>query len=311
MKERWGAFSVRDHLTDAPFVSDVLLYDRLIIPVPDPKDIHAETFWADEGWKPNLLRDCLQILKVKTDSSDGLAFAIPWDKSKRDRFRSRMSAASALATQQRYPDLTNYIDPFRMTSDLLKDDFRPALPPGVSKAWTVAAYPSTEAFNRDIAVSDVERRTRLAGVITHRFLTPAQSDPKHEMLKRAVELSRSNDFAKKRARFYAWQEQIIEEEISDEKAIEELDQLLDDYNQATQKALRDVVGKYVFTVIPVGLAMGGAVLAGPGPGLVIAAASGLVELARFWKFDRKPVIENGDLDAAAMVHDAKKALPLQ
>ena len=57
-----------------------------------------------------------------------------------------------------------------------------------------------------------------------------------------------------------------------------------------------------------GLAMAGAVLAGPGPRLVIAAASGPVELTRFWKFDRKPVIADGDLDAAAMVHDAREVL---
>jgi len=52
------------------------------------------------------------------------------------------------------------------------------------------------------------------------------------------------------------------------------------------------------------------VMAGPGPGLLLAGTSGLVELARFWKFDRKPVIDNGDLDAAAMVHDARKVVSL-
>lgn len=310
MRERWGTFSVRDHLSDAPFVSEVLLYDRLIIPVPDASDIGAEAFWADEGWKPDVLQNCLDILKVKTDNSDGLALTIAWDKSKRERFESKMSTAAALAMQQRDPDRNYYIDPFAMTRELLKDDFRPALPPGVAKAWTVAAYPSTDAFERDLAVSDADRRTKLAGVMRHRFLTPAQSDPKHEMLKRAVDLSSSSDFRKKRARFYAWQEQIIAEDISNEKAIEELDQLLNDYNQATRAALGAVVGRYVFTVIPIGLTMAGAMLAGPGAGLVIAAASGLIELARFWKFDRNPVIENGDLDAAAMMHDARKGLPL-
>jgi hypothetical protein len=30
---------------------------------------------------------------------------------------------------------------------------------------------------------------------------------------------------------------------------------------------------------------------------------GLVQLARFWRFDRKPVTADGDLDAAVMVHD--------
>jgi hypothetical protein len=75
------------------------------------------------------------------------------------------------------------------------------------------------------------------------------------------------------------------------------------YGDATQKTFNDTVVKYVFTVIPIGLTMAGAVIAGAGPGLVIAGSAGLVELARFWNVDRKPVIADGDLDAAAMVHD--------
>src|SRR5580700_8177567 len=145
MRERWGAFSVRDHVSDAPFVSEVLLYDRLIIPVP-ADDSLAEVTWANNKWHPDLLHECLDVLKVKTEHVDGLALTVPWDASKEERFKSRMSMAAALATQQRFPEQPYYTDPFEMTRMLLKDEFRPALPPGVSKAWTVAAYPSAEAF---------------------------------------------------------------------------------------------------------------------------------------------------------------------
>ncbi len=247
---------------------------------------------------------------MKTDKTDGLALTVPWDNSKRERFKNRMSMASALAMQRRDPEQTYYMDPFQMTRMLVKDEFRPALPAGVSKAWTVAAYSSSEAFRRDVSTSTVDRRAQLALSLSHRFLTPVQSDPKHDMLKRAVDLATTDAFRRKRARFYEWQEGIVQEEISDDKAIEELEQHLLDYNEATRKAFGEVVTKYAFVVIPIGLSMAGAVLAGPGPGVVIAAASGLVELTRFWKFDHKPVIADGDLDAAAMVHDARKVLSL-
>src|SRR5579864_5601280 len=102
MRERWGTFSVKDHKADAPFVSDVLLYDRLVIPVP--ASTKEEAYWNSQGWEPHGLRDCLDILGVKTDKTDGLALMVPWDDSKRARFRSRMSTAAALATQQRDPD---------------------------------------------------------------------------------------------------------------------------------------------------------------------------------------------------------------
>lgn len=302
MRERWGALSVRDHISDAPLVAEVLLYDRLVIPVPDPNESLGEQDW-EQKWQPELLYECLDILKVKTEGTDGLALTVPWDKSKRERFNNRMSMAAALATQQRYPEMHHYMDPFAVTRMLIKEEFRPALPPGVSKAWTVAAYPSTAAFRSDISNPGDDRKAHLAFSISHQFLTPTQPDPKHEILKRAVDLATSDDFRRKRAHFYNWQEKIIQDEISDEKAIEELEQLLLAYGDATQKTFNDTVVKYVFTVIPIGLTMAGAVIAGAGPGLVIAGSAGLVELARFWNVDRKPVIADGDLDAAAMVHD--------
>src|SRR5262245_6702252 len=125
MRERWGAFSVRDHLTDAPFVSEVLLYDRLVIPVP-PTDKSQDEFWAT--FEPERQKSCLDILKVKTAEQDGLSLTVPWDASKRDRFKNRMSAAAALATQRRAPEQLHYMDPFEMTRQLIKDEFRPALP---------------------------------------------------------------------------------------------------------------------------------------------------------------------------------------
>jgi hypothetical protein len=310
MRERWGAFAVRDHVSSAPFVTDVLLYDRLIIPVPDPNDLLAKPYWEGQKWQPELLEDCLKIRKVKTENQDGLALTVPWDGPKRERFKNQMSLAAGLAAQQRAPETTYYMDPFELTRELIKGEFRPTLPAGVSKAWTVAAYSSADAFRRDVAITNPNRRTQLATVLSYHFFTPIKSDPKHEMLKRAVDLATTPAFRSKRERFYQWQEEIIQEDISNQKAIEELEQRLLEYNEATRKALRDVVAKYVFTVIPITLAMTGAVLAGPATGLVLAAASGLVELSRFWKFDRKMVIANGDLDAAAMVQDARKVLGL-
>ena len=236
-------FPVRDHVSNAAFVSEVLLYDRLVIPVPDPEDKMSEASWTNEGWKPELLHECLDVLKVKTDTMDGLALTVPWDSSKRERFKNQMSMASALASQKRNPEQTYYMDPFLMTRMLLKNEFRPALPAGVSKAWTVAAYSSSDAFRQDVSTSNADHRAQLALLLSHRFLTPIQNDPKHDMLKRAVDLATTDAFRRKRACFYEWQEEIVQEQISDEKAIEEFEQHLLDYNEATRKAFGEVVEK--------------------------------------------------------------------
>jgi hypothetical protein len=310
MRERWGTFSVRDHVAESPFVSDVLLYDRLVIPVPDPDDPVSAARWEQQGWKPEDQQRCIEILGIKTDTTEGLALVVPWDKSKEERFRSRMSTAAALAAQQRDPQAGWYMDPFEMTRAMNAEEFKPALPDDVTKAWAVAAYPSAEAFRRDLAAAQAgeERKAQLAFALRHRFFTPRGPDPRHELLKRAVDLSMKDDFRAKRASFYAWQEDVIENEMTDQKAIRELEQLLAAYDAATEKAFGDVVAKFAFTAMPVTLGLGGALLAGPMAGIVIAGVAGLVEFARYWAFDSKPQIDNGDLNAAAMLHDASGIL---
>ncbi len=85
------------------------------------------------------------------------------------------------------------------------------------------------------------RNVRFAMTMSHQFLTPIGKDPNHEMLRRAVDLSTSDGFRRKRQAFYSWQEGVIEENISDEKAIEEMEQQLKALNEATQHAFGDTM----------------------------------------------------------------------
>ncbi|HLW69271.1 MAG TPA: hypothetical protein VKS22_01475 [Candidatus Binataceae bacterium] len=196
------------------------------------------------------------------------------------------------------------------TKEFIKNEFLPPLPFGVSKAWTVAAYGSGDGYLQEAATADPDRHRGLAGVIAYHFLTPAESDPEHELLKRAVDLVAKDDFRRKRAAFYAFQEDVIQNDISDNKAIEELQVLLKDYNEATRKAFISTVARYVFLMIPMALAMVGVLIPGKAAGLVLVGTGGPVEFTKFRLFERKPSIEAGELDAAAMIHDARKKLPL-
>jgi hypothetical protein len=76
------------------------------------------------------------------------------------------------------------------------------------------------------------------------------------------------------------------------------------------RVLETSSARYAFMAIPIGLTLTGALITGSEAGMVLVGAGGLVNLARFWRFDRKPVIEAGDLDAVAMIHDAREELPL-
>lgn len=54
--QTWGTSSVTDHLGPRAFVTDVILYDRLVIPVPDAKERKR---WADIGRRPDVLTTSL------------------------------------------------------------------------------------------------------------------------------------------------------------------------------------------------------------------------------------------------------------
>lgn len=46
-RELWGTFSVADHLRERAFVAEILLYDRLVIPVPPDDEERGR--WEDLG----------------------------------------------------------------------------------------------------------------------------------------------------------------------------------------------------------------------------------------------------------------------
>lgn len=92
--ETWGTYSVRDHLRARPFVTDVFLYDRLMIPrPPNPEEEAADeslaaedrgkeyTRWREAQWDPDRQLTLLKILREKD-----LTVELPWDKRAREQW---------------------------------------------------------------------------------------------------------------------------------------------------------------------------------------------------------------------------------
>jgi hypothetical protein len=86
-KQRWGTFSVADHLNVRSLVPDVLLFDRLIFPYSSDKG--EWTYWNKEGWDPALLDYC--FLKLEE-----LVLPVEWGDKERKEFRSNMVQSEAL-----------------------------------------------------------------------------------------------------------------------------------------------------------------------------------------------------------------------
>jgi hypothetical protein len=70
VKERWATLSVRDHADTRSLVPDILMYDRLVVPIPPGESEIGR--WRRSGWNPELQEDRLKHL-------GDIAIRVPWD----------------------------------------------------------------------------------------------------------------------------------------------------------------------------------------------------------------------------------------
>ncbi len=293
-RERWGTFSVRDHTRKHPFAVDALIYDRLII--PRPANPEERLRWSKAGWEPDQLDSILCTLGIfdAEKNPNGRAITVPWDNYTRDLFNRRAETARIVNEEANYG----------LTRRLLATELLPDAPQGIRRVAILAAYPSITAVQKEwIGYNERERRETLTIALVHRFVVPApRGKSEQELLQEAVTLAKDSEFQKKRTQMYRWQDDVIRTGMSSEEALEEMAQYVDEYNVATKKAVGRVYTKFAFTLVPIALtALGGPI------GTAVAAGS-IANLVRFWIFDRKPVIEAAENEAAAMFHTIRKEL---
>ena len=294
--ERWGSFSVRDHLAPNSLVANLLLFDRLVIPVPDSD---AETKrWEELGWKPRLLEGYLEKL-------GDLGVQRPWDQSRQAQYESAMASVREISSdakdmiEERRAEL-----PYQMTRRILAQEKQIELPKGVTHVEVVSAHNSLAAFSEDFILewSPGKDKSLMAVLFGQRLAVPQDSRP-DVALSKTIELSRDADFKSKRRAFYDWQNQKLAQGYEPQAAVAEMEELIQEYNRCVERAAGQVYWKFAFTIGGIALGLAGASLGSP-----LAAASALLSLAAFTTLDRKQVVEPGDSRPAAMFHDAKRVV---
>jgi hypothetical protein len=267
--ERWGAFSVIDHIDAAALAADVLLYDRLVLPVP-PDEKEAKR-WDEHGWKPGLQKERLDVL-------GDLAEPAEWDDDRQRTYNREMN---------RLRHAGEKVNGFQMTAIVLAREPR--------EIDVVGAYHSTSAFHQDYPVeSDLNKKAYIAYLLGQRFAVP-KGDPE-TALKNAVKVARLDEFKEHRLAMYDWQQRVIAENVPANEAVTKMEGLLAKYNLCVEKAVKEVYYKFGFTVAGVVLGLAGAA-ASP-----LAAGGAILTMARF-SMDTKPVISPGPNAPAAMFHD--------
>jgi hypothetical protein len=302
-RERWGTFSVIDHKNAATLVPEVLLYDRLVLPVPPNEDERKR--WTDRGWAPDVLDRRLEQLGP-------LAITASWSFAERKRvieaWEQHMKSVRFDAEQ-----IVREIKekaPYQMTRMALANAKPVDLPAGVTDVVSVAAFQSEQDFNtcyrlespddRRPTQSPDERRSALGFLLGQRLAVPDEDNPE-QALRKAIELAKDDSFRENRRRLYEWQEAIIRDQIKPEVAVKEMDQMVAGYNRSVQKATRKVYYRFAFTIAGVALGLAAAPVS-----LGFASATVLLAVAQFTTLDQKPAIEAGESAPAAMFHDIRK-----
>ena len=262
----WGTFSVVDHLRHRPFVSDVLLYDRLVVPVPAGDEELVR--WRGLGRNPDLQAELLGIVgrdlsvpvpwtlalhdewakrygvpsdpQVEAAVRDGVADAVRWDATDVEMAR-RASAANAVPAGAGDPDDPGYMITRRVLADEIGSDRDRSLVarlPRIDEVEAVVAYGSYSDFAKERGVLEHEVLPGTEPFFTFRwsFFVPANSELNdQELLGKAVELAHADEISAWRAAVQRWRRDSVIAGQSDAEALKEMEAMIAEYAEAARK----------------------------------------------------------------------------
>jgi hypothetical protein len=292
--ERWGSLSVADHNDVSALTANVLLYDRLVIPMYTESDDRDElAYWDKMGWHPEV-----QIVRRKQLGE--LAIECAWDKNKREYYSDRYKAALQINSEANG----------EMTTRLLLAMDKYPLPKGVNHADIFVGYDSEQSSFKEIPRSEaiydeLKSESRIGVLIAHEFWVPNIANPE-ESLQEAINLSKESEFRNKRSDLYDFQMNCLSRGMSPKAVVAELrDRNLEmvDYLQKQKIPLQK---KAAFMLAQTLASVIAGSFSAP-----FGAIGGLISLWQFAKFDIKP---NDDLPnrllPVAAFHDIENKLNL-
>ena len=282
--ELWGAFSVRDHLRRRPFVAEVLLYDRLMIPrpptleeeQPEPKEESQLTRWMRSGWKPGRLKNALDILRERE-----LAIELPWaEQARRDWSdlyhgsdfaqiggkRSEivnMARAEIEMAKATMPNQAAFVATGGLIATYVAGEVQHPLAqrlvalartPGVP-IEPVIAYRSYKEFQHEQSVKKVKfdpTAERPYAMFGWEFFVPEDSDKTDwQLLREACQLASRDDFRETRQSFHYWLKHMHEGNVDPETARDDMLKRLREYRAVIRGSRMKTIPRYVAKVAPV------------------------------------------------------------
>jgi hypothetical protein len=302
LRSRWGTLSVRDHRDPRTLIPEILLYDRLIMPIPASHDDWPR--WSERGWDPKLLTD-------RTLQLDDLVEQVRWGadllKSWREGMKSAQANLDLQAEREVVKEAVKEAVPYMFTRRVLARDRRYVDRDGVAPE-VVAAYPSLHDMEADrfwVTVDNPASQAEVSLLLARRFLVPHHDKDPEGLLREIIKLAKDKDFQAKRQALYQWEREILSGPLGlkPDEAVGKMAALLGAYEQAVRAAEQKVYKKAVFTVGAATVSTASALLGNP-----LGFASGALTIAGFISMDRKINVQAGEAGAAAVFHEAGQAL---
>lgn len=289
-RQVWGTFSVNDHCRPRAFVADVMIYDRLVIPVPPDDEERAR--WERQGWDPSKLERLLAILGDR-------AQALNWDDSRKQQWKTKYDAGSQIAYET--GDWA-----FEATRTLLTEN----LPRHVTGIQAVTAFASVEELERELKVKRAAAPIGIPGaaaaaIVAREYLIP--DDPAHtdeDLLKTAVDLSSDPSYRRKRAGYWRWAREFLDDrgltdQVAIRDAVDEMRDLLEDEQKVIRRAKVRTGVRFAFLMGSVTLGMLG------GPLTAVGVGGAFVSVGEFIA-ERFLDDRHESSRSVALVHDARK-----
>lgn len=222
--EFWGTYSVFDQMRDYPFVSDVVLFDKLVIPVP-PKKPTQEDASRWKNWDPDRLE------KIRGVLGKDIIKEVSWGQVQHDHWNQTFEKQRSSVTGYARKELAGEI-----TASLLLEE----VPKHAKGIIAVSPYTSLDELEKELDIEELDQRTELSGqvvtaVVGHEFLVPdIKGRDELDVLKDVAEMvTKHSGFREKRRLFHSSLQRFIRSGKTDvesvRKAVEvfkrELDQL--------------------------------------------------------------------------------------
>jgi hypothetical protein len=256
-RQRWAAFSVRAHLDLASLAADILLYDRIILPVPE--DDPERERWIRKQWNPDDI--ALRIVQ-----SAGHIIPVPWTAQLRAEWQTRWDQLRKLGEEVAY-GLTgvvyaSYPPAWETIAAGLQPDEMPERKPAI-----LAGYQSPEEAKVELGLVPAEtlqgsqskpsetmpggRPVDLVVALRiNRMVHEPDIEDSQEAFLTAVQLAEDERFQRARRSLFDWEDKLYVDGWSPEEVEKELPGLEEEYRDAVRAQIQQTRRRWIATLLP-------------------------------------------------------------